>query len=377
MMACHWVTLNQAPDSHPSNLNNMTPSPTLLRLALIMLPWCAQAAPPARAGLSFTHHDWQLVCDNTRTCRAAGYSVDGAELPISVLLTRKAGPHQPVTVELALGDYDETLKDLPAEFKLAMRIDQRSVGQLALAKQAPTATLNEAQSSALVAALTRNSQLEWSLGPRKWQLSGKGSAAVLLKMDEFQGRIGTPGALLKKGSRSEDTVLPAIPAPIVKTSVVPKPQPADTKFVAKHKKPVRQTLINISKANDECPLLTSPEEGESELTMVRLTDSKWLVSTACWRAAYNFGEGYWVIDGTPPYHPVLVTDSGSDYSEGRISATHKGRGLGDCWSSDAWSWDGKQFVHTESSSTGMCRLIAPGGIWSLPTITTTIHPPPH
>jgi Protein of unknown function (DUF1176) len=207
-----------------------------------MLPWCAQAAAPAPGGLRFSHHDWELACDNTRTCRAAGYSVDGADLPISVLFTRKAGPRQPVTAELMMGDYNDSaaLNKLPPEFKLAMHINQRGVGQLAMSKQTLALDLPEPQTTALLAALSKDSRIEWTAGKFTWNLSADGAAAVLLKMDEFQGRIGTPGALLKKGSRSEDAVLPALPAPVLTIPALPKPQPADAQFAAKHSQAVRK-----------------------------------------------------------------------------------------------------------------------------------------
>ncbi len=34
---------------------------------------------------------------------------------------------------------------------------------------------------------------------------------------------------------------------------------------------------------------------------------------------------------------------------------------------EEWKWDGKGFVLAHATSTGMCRLIAPGGAWDLPT----------
>ena len=347
-------------------------------LAKADLATTTSKAPPAPlAGLKFSHHDWELACDNTRTCRAAGYSVDGADLPVSVLLTRKAGPRQPVTGELIIGDYNQSaaLEKLPPEFKLTMKINQRSVGQVVLDKGTLTVSLPAAQTAALLAALSKDSRIEWTAGAATWNLSAKGAAAVLLKMDEFQGRIGTPGALLRKGTRSEDAVLPPLPAPVLTLPSLAKPQPGDAQFAAKHAKPLRKALIAISKPNDACPILTAPEEGEKELSFTRLTDTKWLVSTPCWLAAYNAGDGYWVIDGAPPYHPVLVTGSGSEYSDGSISAAHKGRGLGDCWNHDTWSWDGKQFIHTSASSTGMCKLITPGGAWPLPTFVTDMRQP--
>ena len=52
----------------------------------------------------------------------------------------------------------------------------------------------------------------------------------------------------------------------------------------------------------------------------------------------------------------------------------KGCGLGDCWSVAEWTWDGQTFVQGATWDTGMCRLIAPGGAWQLPTLVTTVTP---
>jgi hypothetical protein len=49
---------------------------------------------------TFSHKDWELACDNTRTCRAAGYHEEDDGPNATILLTRAAGPNQPVTVEL-------------------------------------------------------------------------------------------------------------------------------------------------------------------------------------------------------------------------------------------------------------------------------------
>lgn len=81
-------------------------APTLLAAAVLLAPLAAFADPVT--GISFDHDDWTIACDDTRTCRAAGYQADeGEHLPVSVLLTRKAGARQTVTAELTLGQYDE------------------------------------------------------------------------------------------------------------------------------------------------------------------------------------------------------------------------------------------------------------------------------
>jgi len=52
----------------------------------------------------FQHKDWEIVCDNARTCRAAGYTAEAAEPGASVLLTRRAGPNVPLAAELQPGE---------------------------------------------------------------------------------------------------------------------------------------------------------------------------------------------------------------------------------------------------------------------------------
>lgn len=343
--------------------------------ATAFAPVCAQAAPPAN--LLFSRGDWELACDNTRTCRAAGYHRDDdQDMAVSVLLTRKAGPNQAVTGELQIGQYgeNETLKKLPSEFDLSMRINERSIGRITVRKESLIAHLPANQVAALLTALPRESNIDWVTGESRWRLSDKGAAAVFLKMDEFQGRIGTKGALLSKGSQNEDAVLLRLPVPAVMAAPLTKPLPEDDQFAKKHSSALWKALA-ATVNNDDCSMLKEGKADETKLTITRLTDTKLLVSTPCWGAAYNFGAGYWVVDQTPPYHPVLVTASGSDYGgSGRISASHKGRGLGDCYSLDSWTWDGKKFIHTEASSTGMCKLMAPGGAWTLPTITTDVRP---
>jgi hypothetical protein len=101
-------------------------------LALCLLPPALADEPP---GLTFSHLDWALSCDNTHTCRAAGYQSDeDADFPVSILLTRKAGPSEPVTGRLALGEYDGQ-PVLPEAFKLALRINGKPVGHVALSKK--------------------------------------------------------------------------------------------------------------------------------------------------------------------------------------------------------------------------------------------------
>lgn len=61
-------------------------------------------------GISFSHQEWEIYCSNTGTCKAAGYqNEDNGDNPASILITRKAGPKQPVQVEFALSDYEQSM----------------------------------------------------------------------------------------------------------------------------------------------------------------------------------------------------------------------------------------------------------------------------
>ena len=341
--------------------------PALLRAALLLAVSNAMAAEPPDVG--FTHKDWELSCDNTRTCRAAGYHVEEREeAAVSVLLTRKAGPNQPVTAEIQLGSYNDDDRAGAARAGVTtMKIDTRTVGTVRIDPKTLTAALSREQTDALIDALTKTGTPKWLNRGGTWTLSGAGATAVLLKMDEFQGRVGTAGALVRKGTKAEDTVLPALPLPVIVAAPVVKGK------VTLARETIKPLLAELRKGFDdgECEGLAAG--GKTEPAVERLAPGKLLVSTRCWTGAYNAGSAYWVINAKPPYAPELVTDQASDYANGTITAAQKGRGLGDCWAREQWMWDGERFAPTLSETTGMCRLVAPGGPWHLPTFVSTIR----
>ncbi len=330
-----------------------------------------RAAPPE--GESFSHGDWEVVCDNTRTCRVAGYPSEEDLGTVSVLFTRKAGPGTATTGRVVLGGgWDDDDFNLPATFKLALWIDGRAQGSVSMANDSREADLTAAQVAALLGALTRESAIEFRAPKYIWRLSDRGASAVLLKMDELQGRVGTVGALRRKGKASEAKVLPPVPAPVVRAVAPVAPLPGDKRFAEQHEDAIRAALKKAT-SEDDCMDLHDAESSKS-LEIVRLTKTKLLVSTRCWLAAYNSGSGYWVIDDKLPYRPELVTESGTDYDNGTIMSSQKGRGIGDCWGTEEWTWDGNRFVHTSSMYTGQCKGFM-GGAWILPTVVADVVKP--
>lgn len=340
-------------------------------IALTLLALAGTAAADSLKGVRFEHHDWMLACDNTRTCRAAGYQDDGDDnLPVSVLLIRKGGPGQTVSAKLMLGQYDEV--QLPA--RLSLQINGKDLGALPLTDGA--ATLSTTQTAALLAALARSSRIA-AVGNdgQRWILSDRGASAALLKMDEFQGRLDTPGALIRKGSRAEASVPPALPVPTLVLAPLVAARATDTAL--EHSAALRAALAEADTGGD-CDALT-PEglpmvDGPQALHVTRLGRTSLMVSTLCGRGAYNEGIGYWVVNDAPPFKATLVTASGGDDDGRVISSAQKGRGLGDCWFTARWGWDGRRFVQTDESTTGLCRLVAAGGAWHMPTLVTKVMP---
>ena len=329
--------------------------------------WAADtnAAPQS---VAFSHKDWELACDNTRTCRAVGYQRDADnEKPLALLLERPAGVATVTTARLMLGNYGQT-QPTPAD--LTVRVNGRSLGVVTIAKNTGIGELNALQTAAVLVALPKIADVQFVSGQHRWQLSDDGAAAVLLKMDEAQGRLGTATALVKKGNASDSGVLPPLPVPWVQSGGIDTSKPIDALLAAAIKPLLTTGNSDCSELKDARSQAQTPPP---ELLQVwRLNATQLLVSALCWRAAYNAGHGYWLVNDKPPYQQHLITDSGSHYSHGVISASHKGRGLGDCWGHDEWVWNGVGFVHSSASTTGMCKLVAPGGAWKLPILVSRV-----
>ena len=343
------------------------------KAAFVMMATLSAPVLADNNGTSFNHKDWEVVCDNTLTCRAAGYSPE-EEASGSVLLTRKAGADTHVTVDVVLAEMesDETVQ----QPKLTLWIDGAELGEVE-AQDSDTWRLSDAQTAALITAVKGSGKVEFRGGAKPFILSGDGATAVLLKMDDVQGRVDTPGALIKKGDKPESGVTAAVAAPVINAAKISE-APERTLTVAEVTALKPKLMATLTKDNS-CDRLQNPDEkaedGENDVTLTPLSNNQVLISTLCWRAAYNEGYGFWVTDSKMQGTPVLVTDSASDYSDGLISLGQRGRGIGDCWASSEWVWDGKAFAQSSQSTTGMCRYIRAGGTWDLPSFVAQVKEP--
>lgn len=333
---------------------------------LSLLALCCLASSVARAitsgGISFSHKDWDLVCDNTLTCRAAGYSPEGTEQAASVLLIRKAGPGTALENRVRLADSEDGQRSGGAP---QLVVEGQALGELQPGED-DAWQMNTRQSDAFMAALHNGTDIHFEDARGAYPLSGAGSSAVLLKMDDVQGRVGTRGALIRAGSRDESGVRSPNPATVVvKAPVVDKESRAMT---AEEIAQIKPKLISSIKSSGDC----DDEWGGEHWYFARLDDRYALAGASCWRGAYNSGDIWFVINSESREPVQQVTTSATAYHAGTIDLYQKGRGLGDCMRFASWTWNGQRFVASSDGDTGRCMMIRPGGAWMLPTLVTRL-----
>ncbi|WP_338891825.1 DUF1176 domain-containing protein [Aeromonas rivipollensis] len=312
-------------------------------------------------GISFQHKDWEVACDNTRTCRAAGYSAKLGGL--SVLLTREAGAKGTLHAELAIAEVDEQTPEAPADGLITLRINNEVLGTVK--ERIPFSQL---QTAALVRAIKGTGKVVFEWSKHQEPLSGAGAYAIFLKMDEFQGRLNTSTALTKQGSLPTTSIPPALAAPVIHAGAVT----ADnlSRPLTQQEQQSIGMWLKQQVDKDTCPITYEDSEGGM---LYPLNQERALVQLPCWLAAYNDGSAFILIDtNLDTGSATLINTDANGYGMGELSASHKGRGIGDCFSFESWVWDGKTFVQREKSTTGSCRMIALGGTWHLPTLTSQV-----
>ena len=327
---------------------------------LVSLLIAAAAWPMAAGAQSFDSKDWQVVCDNTRACRAAGYSAEGDAAPVSVLFSRASGTSRPVYVELQLGTLDprsvrpaSVVLAGPAKPAITIRIDRNN-----------HADLPPVAAAALLKALLVGSGVTFTSGKSTWRLSGDGAVEALQKMDDIQGRSGRPSAIVRKGTLNDADVASAMAAPRFEAAGISSAtKPGDDALVVR--------VLAAIQSNSECPLLDDGAS-QSKARLWHLDANRLLVSQPCKPSA---GTGYWVANQRPPYDAKPLTYAGAEYDgTGTITAREPGGSLGDCGSVQAWTWNGFRMEQSYAATGGLCRGVKPGGAWELPSLVNDVVP---
>ena len=338
-------------------------------LLLALLPLTAMAASTSIKGMG-NYQDWDLVCDNTGTCRMAGYQEgDGSEHPVSILFTRAAGENAVVEGKLTILPLGDD-RDIQVGQDIEIWLNGKSLGKVKHISDDVPDKLTEEQTKALLSGLKKESEIRLTYGKTTLKVSDKGAAAAMLKMDEFQQRLNTPSALIRKGQEKHAVLAPQ-PAPKIEVVSVNNRKTTELK---RGEKQYDNVLALLRKAHDGCV----DEDLESQdITIYPLTHNKVLAEALCFKGAYQ-GTNYYAVldDKLSKVEQVLAeqyNEAGYDEKQGYafVRGSYKGRALGDCLAGQDAVWNGKIFIRTSEWTTGSCKGL-PGGTWQLPIFVSNV-----
>jgi len=342
----------------------------------IILAAAAASAPLSspQPGDVNVYTDWYAACDNGGMCEAGSLQTSlNIEFTSYLTVTRGAGPDGLLRIALRMqsGNGEE----------IAILIDGREVTRGRLDTDS-VLVIEQDNSLDIARALVRgrtvtllNKSAAPTDNPKLGSISLTGSAAAMRFIDEAQDRDGSQTALAARGGRADDGQRPLLPVirqqPVAGFKKVP-----DEKQLA--------TLAEIANCTEARQYGYVKDEA---FPLARQDGNNMVVALiACGSGAYNFmskvfigtrptgdsdadwtflpatfdrnpGSGY-TQDGSP-----ILVNAFFDEQGGVLGNYAKGRGLGDCGSSQNYVWDGATFRLTEEMNMPVCR-----GVWQWPVI---------
>jgi hypothetical protein len=328
-------------------------------LAFGLTAFAAFAAPSSvSVGTLQTFKDWTVGCDNGLACQAVALMPEGlVDDGLSLVITRSEGSASPLAIELS----GFTSKADRYRFVIDGRVAQTGT----MVAGSETIKLEGPSALKLGRAMARGKALLVidGDGADLGSVSLSGVSAALRYIDAQQGRTGTRGAVIATGRKApaaQKVELPVITAKkIAPTDILP-----DT-----------PALVALSE-NSPC---AEDRFGSTEDTAYSLGEgaggAQALVLLNCGAGAYNFSTGVYVgqrnTGGKWTFAPATFDYGASGFSDDSkipilvnadwdaatqtVSSYAKGRGLGDCGSSESWVWDGTMFRLTSAVAMGECR----------------------
>ena len=284
-----------------------------------------------------TFRDWIAICDNGNDCAAYGPAEDNGGF---VMVKLAAGPDaQPQVLA------DSWALDAGTEL-IRLDIDGRNYSGKTENRGEFNILTIDRPSDQLMSALAHGRAMTLSAKGETVPVSLTGAAAAFLWIDERQGRLGTPTALIRKGTRSARSV-PAAPALPRVTVAAPATQRDLPKALSPH-------VTSLPRARECAALYENTDNGRNDWAVHRLGADVLLWELPCGAGAYNFSQAYVIsandgsnpqaVDFPTPRGPIdSLVNSDFDSATNTLSAFGKGRGLGDCGSMGSWAWTGREF----------------------------------
>ncbi|WP_445192234.1 DUF1176 domain-containing protein [Sphingomonas sp. Tas61C01] len=295
--------------------------------------------------------DWLLGCDNTRRCVARYVPEEDGALQgddngdvFGMTIVREEGP---IGLQIGLSGIGSLRAD-------AMLVDGRAAPRVAWVGSADRDGAKAVDDAALrfLRGIAAAHELTVPAKTRRQSVSLKGLTAVLLAIDEVQGRLGNRSAIVRVGPKPSGATPRVVPLPVI-TVRRSSAMPGGAVFAAA----VRRGQSALLKAH-ECDMDPGIGDGAD-----LLPNGKALVVIGCGRFAYQTSSLAFVGDpGNPrsarllvlPQPPIIDQPSepntAGEYVElvfdparSTLAEFSKGRGMADCGSRTEWAFDGATF----------------------------------
>lgn len=308
--------------------------------------------------------DWRATCDNGAACFAFAPSTE----PDAGWLRLSLAPEADAAPDVVIGLWSPGADGLSPTAPLALTIDgQRFTTRRMENADRPMGRVAAADATTIVRAIAAGKTAAISAGGQTVPLSLAGAAATMLWIDERQGRLETPNALVRVGDRPASTRPPELPRVTAGPAVDQagfgdegQTLPASIEALASVKTCRQETAWN--------------DNVQKAVLSARLAPDRELWAVPCFAGAYNLGLSVYVTgpggaDPAPAALPVAeggttdtVVNAEYDPATRSLSGFNKGRGLGDCGIVQRWVWNGRGFTLAEQSEMRDCSGV-PADLW--------------
>jgi hypothetical protein len=318
----------------------------------------AVSSPAIAVGRTQAFKDWVVGCDNGLSCQAVALSTESAsENMLALVVSRGGGVNAPLQIEMS----GFTTK--ADRFRVVIDGKVADTGTMQVGSE--TIEISGANAVKLARTMAKGKALRLIDGGGT-DLGGaslSGIAAALRYADVEQGRVGSRGAIVATGRRMAAAKTAAIPIISAK-----KIKPGDTL-------PDAASLVALSESSP----CAEQRLGSTEDTAYSLGDGtngpQALVLLNCGAGAYNYSSGVYVGErdakGKWTFAPAkfdyatstsvgqtkipILINADWDAATQNLDGYNKGRGLGDCGSSESYVWDGSSFRLTGATRMTECR----------------------
>jgi hypothetical protein len=329
-----------------------------MRTLLIALAAALAVAGGAHAAGTKQIKDWLGVCANTGACTAFGFAAEEDETGAYLIIQRDAGPAAQPKVTI-VSDVAEKQPSAVWRFTLdGHPIPGVGPVQAAGSDAGVRAQLEGQPAAAMIAALRNGQSLQFASGGKSvGEISLAGSAAILLWVDDHQGRVGTVTALGRPGANPASTVPPPVSPPLIAAAAA-----VDQSGVPAH---APRSMIKGVEDCDLDPSVTDPND-----IVARLAPGLMLWGPECEMGAYNELSVFFLGDehggnlrrisfpeppGSDQAKDDLLINAEFDPKTQTMAAFSKARGIGDCGAATNWIWDGKAFQVVYETIMPACR----------------------